>query len=159
MTDASDDTVRITRPDALDPSTGPRRAASDDLEHPDGYTADVTDDGSTVVARRESRRRQGRAAAASAPGRAAEPPPTGAAGDEIGDAPRVASVSAVRAPAQVIAPRATPQPRTPQAVVDTAAEEAARLRRSRRVALLVVVAASIAIVLAAAALIVLLAIG
>ena len=158
MTDASDDTVRITRTDAVDESTSPRRSAPADREHPDGFTGGITDDGSTVVARRESRRRQGRAAVAAVSpvppghdGSSAVPPPL-----PVGSGP---TISPVRSPAPVIAARATPAPRDPQVVIDTVAVDAARRRRSRRVTLTVVAAAAALVVLAAAALIVLLAIG
>lgn len=115
-------------------------------------------DGSTFVARRETRRRatrgpvDGRGPVA-ASDRLPPPTPVDAPG-RVAAAPDAAAgaVYGARAPEPVIASRAAPPERLPQAPVDGDAAASAQRRRARRTALIVLISASAVALTAAASL-------
>jgi hypothetical protein len=111
-------------------------------------------DGSTVVARRESRRRVAREGAGVSAPRSA--PPVPASTGRVAAAPDAGSgaVYGARAADPVVARRAAPPQRAPQAPIDGVAATTGHRRRARRTALIVVIAASVVAVAAAASLLV-----
>lgn len=165
---ASEETTEPSDPGTAEPSGPRRRSAVPDTD------ADA-DEGSTIVARRESRRRASRAVDSAAASIAEADAATvvvassgasrGLATTLAGNVPaplgRVAQVPAQtgtgyapRAAEPVMATRAVPTPRAPQAPVDSVAvEHAARRRARRRAAVVVALSVVVALVAAAAILI------
>jgi hypothetical protein len=113
-------------------------------------------DGSTVVARRESRRRVARDGAGVSAPRSAPPVPVPASTGRVAATPDAGSgaVYGARAADPVVARRAAPPQRAPQAPIDGVAATTGHRRRARRTALIVLIAASVVAVAAAASLLV-----